>query len=33
MLDYTDEEYDRVVDLNLRGTFLFLRAFGRIMVR
>jgi NAD(P)-dependent dehydrogenase (short-subunit alcohol dehydrogenase family) len=33
MLDYTDEEYDRVVDLNLRGTFLFLHAFGRIMVR
>src|SRR4051794_22513202 len=29
MLDYTDEEYDRVVDLNLRGTFYFLRAFGR----
>ena len=33
MLDYTDKEYDRVADLNLRGTFLFLRAFGRIMVR
>jgi NAD(P)-dependent dehydrogenase (short-subunit alcohol dehydrogenase family) len=33
MLDYTDEEYDRVADLNLRGTFLFLRAFGRLMVR
>ena len=33
MLDYKDEEYDQVVDLNLRGTFLFLRAFGRIMVR
>jgi NAD(P)-dependent dehydrogenase (short-subunit alcohol dehydrogenase family) len=33
MLDYTDEEYDRVVDLNLRGTFYFLRAFGRLMVR
>jgi len=33
MLDYTDEEYDRVADLNLRGTFLFLRAFGLIMVR
>ncbi|HKS86927.1 MAG TPA: SDR family NAD(P)-dependent oxidoreductase [Pseudolabrys sp.] len=33
MLDYTDEEYDRVADLNLRGTFYFLRAFGRIMVR
>jgi NAD(P)-dependent dehydrogenase (short-subunit alcohol dehydrogenase family) len=33
MLDYTDEEYDRVADLNLRGTFLFLRAFGRVMAR
>lgn len=31
MCDYTDEEYDRVVDLNLRGTFYFLRAFGKIM--
>jgi NAD(P)-dependent dehydrogenase (short-subunit alcohol dehydrogenase family) len=30
-LDYTEEEYDRIVDLNLRGVFLFLRAFGRIM--
>jgi NAD(P)-dependent dehydrogenase (short-subunit alcohol dehydrogenase family) len=33
MCDYTDEEYDRVADLNLRGTFLFLRAFGRMMGR
>jgi NAD(P)-dependent dehydrogenase (short-subunit alcohol dehydrogenase family) len=33
MCDYTDEEYDRVSDLNLRGTFFFLRAFGRIMIR
>jgi NAD(P)-dependent dehydrogenase (short-subunit alcohol dehydrogenase family) len=31
MCDYTDDEYDRVADLNLRGTFYFLRAFGRIM--
>ncbi len=31
MCDYTDEEYDRVVDLNLRGTFYFLRAFARMM--
>jgi NAD(P)-dependent dehydrogenase (short-subunit alcohol dehydrogenase family) len=30
-LDYTDEEYDRIADLNLRGVFLFLRAFGHIM--
>ena len=33
LLDYTDEEYDRVVDLNLRGAFYFLRAFGRMMMR
>jgi NAD(P)-dependent dehydrogenase (short-subunit alcohol dehydrogenase family) len=33
MCDYTDEEYDRVADLNLRGTFFFLRAFGRTMMR
>ena len=31
MCDYTDEDYDRVVNLNLRGTFYFLRAFGRMM--
>jgi NAD(P)-dependent dehydrogenase (short-subunit alcohol dehydrogenase family) len=31
VLDYSDEEFDRVIALNLRGTFLFLRAFGRIM--
>ena len=30
-LDYTNEEYDRIVNLNLRGVFYFLRAFGRIM--
>ncbi|HXY89653.1 MAG TPA: SDR family oxidoreductase [Xanthobacteraceae bacterium] len=33
MCDYTDEEYDRVADLNLRGTFYFLREFGRVMAR
>ena len=32
MCDYTDEEYDRVADLNLRGTFYFLRAFARMMM-
>jgi NAD(P)-dependent dehydrogenase (short-subunit alcohol dehydrogenase family) len=30
-LDYSDEEYDRIADLNLRGVFIFLRSFGRIM--
>jgi NAD(P)-dependent dehydrogenase (short-subunit alcohol dehydrogenase family) len=33
MCDYADEEYDRVANLNLRGTFFFLREFGRIMSR
>ena len=32
ILDYTDAEFARVVDLNLRGTFLFFRTFGRMMV-
>jgi len=33
MCDYTDEEYDRVANLNLRGTFYFLRAFANLMTR
>jgi NAD(P)-dependent dehydrogenase (short-subunit alcohol dehydrogenase family) len=33
MCDYTDDEYDRVAELNLRGTFFFLRAFGCMMMR
>ena len=32
VLDYTEEDFARVVSLNLTGTFLFLRAFGAIMV-
>jgi NAD(P)-dependent dehydrogenase (short-subunit alcohol dehydrogenase family) len=32
MCDYSDEEYDTVADLNLRGTFYFLREFARMMV-
>ena len=32
ILDYTEEDFDRVVALNLKGTFNFFRAFGRIMV-
>lgn len=32
ILDYSDEEYDRVVDLNLKGNFRVLRAAGRILV-
>lgn len=31
ILDYTDEELDRVVDLNLKGSFHVLRSAGRIM--
>jgi len=31
ILDYQDGELDRVVDLNLKGTFYVLRAAGRIM--
>ncbi len=31
LLDYTTEELDRVVDLNLRASFSLVRAFGRQM--
>ena len=31
LLDTTDEEFDRVVSLNLKGTFRLLRGFGREM--
>jgi NAD(P)-dependent dehydrogenase (short-subunit alcohol dehydrogenase family) len=31
VLEITDEEFDRVVDLNLKGTFRLLREFGRGM--
>jgi NAD(P)-dependent dehydrogenase (short-subunit alcohol dehydrogenase family) len=31
LLDYADEEFDRVVDLNLRASFDLVRAFGRGM--
>jgi NAD(P)-dependent dehydrogenase (short-subunit alcohol dehydrogenase family) len=31
ILDYTEEDLDRVIDLNIKGTVYFLRAFGRIM--
>ncbi len=31
LVDYTDEEFDRVVGLNLKGNFHVLRATGRIM--
>lgn len=31
LLDYTDEEFDRVVGLNLKGTLRILRECGRVM--
>ena len=31
MLTYTDEDVDRVLTLNLKGSFNLLRAAGRIM--
>ena len=31
ILDYQNDELDRVIDLNLKGTFYVLRAAGRIM--
>ena len=31
LLDYTDEEYDQVVDLNLKGTFRLVRETARSM--
>jgi len=32
VLDYSEAEFDRVVNLNLKGTFRFFREVGRIMV-
>jgi len=31
LIDYTEEEFDRVIDLNLRGSFNVLRVIGRRM--
>ncbi|WGR93053.1 SDR family oxidoreductase [Bradyrhizobium sp. ISRA443] len=33
ILDYTDEDLDRVINLNIKGTVWFFQAFGRIMVK
>ncbi len=33
LLQISDEEFDRVVNLNLRGTFLLLREVGKIMAQ
>jgi NAD(P)-dependent dehydrogenase (short-subunit alcohol dehydrogenase family) len=32
ILDYTNEDLDRVIDLNIKGTVWFFQAFGRVMV-
>lgn len=32
VLDYSEEEFDRIVDLNVKGAFFFFREVGRIMV-
>lgn len=33
ILDYTEEDLDRVINLNIKGTVWFFQAFGRIMVK
>lgn len=33
ILDYSSEEFDRVVNLNLKGTFAVIQSFGGAMVR
>ena len=33
VLDYADEDFDRVIALNLKGTYHFFRAFGAVMVK
>jgi NAD(P)-dependent dehydrogenase (short-subunit alcohol dehydrogenase family) len=32
ILDYTEEDLDRVINLNIKGTLWFFQAFGRMMV-
>ena len=33
ILDYTEEDLDRVINLNIKGTVWFFQSFGRIMTR
>ena len=33
ILDYTEEDLDRVINLNIKGTVRFFQAFGRIMTK
>jgi NAD(P)-dependent dehydrogenase (short-subunit alcohol dehydrogenase family) len=32
VLNYSEADFDRIVDLNVKGTFLFFREVGRVMV-
>jgi len=32
LLNYSEAEFDRILDLNVKGTFFFLREVGRVMV-
>ncbi|MBV8600400.1 MAG: SDR family oxidoreductase [Candidatus Eremiobacteraeota bacterium] len=32
LVDYPDDDFDRVIATNLKGAFLFLRAFSRLMI-
>jgi NADP-dependent 3-hydroxy acid dehydrogenase YdfG len=32
ILEYTEKDLDRVVTLNLKGTFYFFQAFGRLVI-
>lgn len=32
VLNYSEDEFDRIVDLNFKGTFFFFREVGRVMV-
>ncbi len=32
LLNYSEAEFDRILDLNIKGTFFFLREVGRVMV-
>jgi NAD(P)-dependent dehydrogenase (short-subunit alcohol dehydrogenase family) len=33
IMDYTDDEFDQVMNLNLKGAFHFLRSFGKPMMK
>ena len=33
VVDYTEQEFDRIVDLNFKGTFFFFQEVGRVMFR